>query len=302
MKVILTKLIKSIPFIGKWKINSEKYFALHAEPGKYNSPIVTWNEVLENNYYKTGLNTELKNINLNSDFQFDLLKEFESYSMIFPFQASKNNTHRYFYDNPMFAYIDGFFLFCFLNKFKPNRIIEIGSGYSSALMIDTFEMNQSKVEMTFIDPYTDRVDGLLSNSDFLVSKYMRIPVQKVDTDIYSNLKENDILFIDSSHIVKTAGDLNYIFFEILPLLNSGVIIHVHDIFFPFEYPEEWLKLGLCYNEAYFLRSFLMNNTNYEILFWNDYVLQNQPDFFKNKTAQTKARGGSFWMRKKKHNV
>ncbi len=241
-------------------------------------------------------------INLNSDFQFDLLKEFESYSMIFPFQASKNNTHRYFYDNPMFAYIDGFFLFCFLNKFKPNRIIEIGSGYSSALMIDTFEMNQSKVEMIFIDPYTDRVDELLSNSDFLVSKYMRIPVQKVDTDIYSNLKENDILFIDSSHIVKTAGDLNYIFFEILPLLNSGVIIHVHDIFFPFEYPEEWLKLGLCYNEAYFLRSFLMNNTNYEILFWNDYVLQNQPDFFKNKTAQTKARGGSFWMRKKKYNV
>ena len=156
--------------------------------------------------------------------------------------------------------------------------------------------------MTFIDPYTDRVDQLLSNSDFLVSKYMRIPVQKVDTDIYSNLKENDILFIDSSHIVKTAGDLNYIFFEILPLLNSGVIIHVHDIFFPFEYPEEWLKLGLCYNEAYFLRSFLMNNTNYEILFWNDYVLQNQPDFFKNKTTQTKARGGSFWMRKKKHNV
>jgi hypothetical protein len=222
--------------------------------------------------------------------------------MIFPFQVSKNNTHRYFYDNPMFAYIDGFFLFCFLNKFKPNRIIEIGSGYSSALMIDTFEMNQSKVEMTFIDPYTDRVDELLSNSDFLVSKYMRIPVQKVDTDIYSNLKENDILFIDSSHIVKTAGDLNYIFFEILPLLNSGVIIHVHDIFFPFEYPEEWLKLGLCYNEAYFLRSFLMNNTNYEILFWNDYVLQNQPDFFKNKTAQTSARGGSFWMRKKKHNV
>ena len=71
MKVILTKLIKSIPFIGKWKINSEKYFALHAEPGNYNSPIVTWNEVLENNYYKTGLNTELKNINLNSDFQFD---------------------------------------------------------------------------------------------------------------------------------------------------------------------------------------------------------------------------------------
>lgn len=302
MKVILTKLIKSIPFIGKWKINSEKYFALHAEPGKYNSPIVTWNEVLENNYYKTGLNTELKNINLNSDFQFDLLKEFESYSMIFPFQASKNNTHRYFYDNPMFAYIDGFFLFCFLNKFKPNRIIEIGSGYSSALMIDTFEMNKSKVEMIFIDPYTDRVDELLSNSDFLVSKYMRIPVQKVDADIYSNLKENDILFIDSSHIVKTAGDLNYIFFEILPLLNSGVIIHVHDIFFPFEYPEEWLKLGLCYNEAYFLRSFLMNNTNYEILFWNDYVLQNQPDFFKNKTAQTSARGGSFWMRKKKHNV
>lgn len=302
MKVILTKLIKSIPFIGKWKINSEKYFALYAEPGNYNSPIVTWNEVLENNYYKTGLNTELKDISLNSDFQFDLLKEFESYSMIFPFQASKNNTHRYFYDNPMFAYIDGLFLFCFLNKFKPNRIIEIGSGYSSALMIDTIEMYQSKVEMIFIDPYTDRVDQLLSNSDFLVSKYMRIPVQKVDTDIYSNLKENDILFIDSSHIVKTAGDLNYIFFEILPLLNSGVIIHVHDIFFPFEYPEEWLKLGLCYNEAYFLRSFLMNNTNYEILFWNDYVLQNQPDFFKNKTAQTKARGGSFWMRKKKHNV
>lgn len=193
MKNFLIKSIKSIPVIGRWKEYSEKYFALYAEPGKYNSPIVTWDEVKDNGYYSMSDNAELKDIELNTEKQFELLEQLSPYLKDFPFPAKQSPEFRYFYKNPMFAYNDGAVLYSFLNVFHPEKIIEVGSGYSSALMLDTFEKLQNKsVELTFIDPYTTRVDQLLSKSDLLVSKFIQIPVQKVDTEEYKKLKKNEI--------------------------------------------------------------------------------------------------------------
>lgn len=300
MNNILTKAIELIPFIGKWKKYSNKYFSLHAEPGCYNSPIVTVDEVNSNDYYQTSNKTQIRDINLNEIQQLELLIKFEPYLKSFPFPENKEVNFRYYSNNAMFRKIDGTIFYSFLNHFKPKQIIEIGSGYSSALALDTFEhIIKAPVALTFIDPYTDRVDKLLSKEDFLVTTYIREPIQKVKSEIFTSLSKNDILFIDSSHIVKTSGDLNFIFFEILPLLQSGVIIHIHDIFFPFEYPIEWIKAGLCYNEAYFLRSLLMNNDRYEILFWNDYIHQNHLPVFENKIKNIDSnRGGSIWIQKK----
>ncbi|MBM3452964.1 MAG: class I SAM-dependent methyltransferase [Bacteroidetes bacterium] len=299
MKKIIIRLIKSIPIIGTWKSYSEKYFALHAEPGKYNSPIVTWEEISDNGYYNISLGSKLKDIELNTDYQYNLLQDLKPWIVSFPFSEQKNHKYRYYSKNEMFIYNDGVLLYGVLNLFQPKKIIEVGSGYSSALMLDTCEEKMMNVKLTFIDPYTSRVDELFEKRDFLEINFVRTPVQKLGTQIYSDLEANDILFIDSSHIVKTSSDLNFIFFEILPTLRSGVLIHFHDIFFPFEYPEEWLKKGLCYNESYFLRTFLMNNDHYEIIFWNDYMVKTREDWFREiSPAFHDGQGGSIYLRKK----
>ena len=96
-------------------------------------------------------------------------------------------------------------------------------------------------------------------------------IQDISLDIFSELKKNDILFVDSSHVCKTGSDLNEIFFKILPLLPEGIYVHFHDIWWPFEYPSEWLLDNKwSWNEAYFLRAFLQYNNSFEIAFYNDY--------------------------------
>lgn len=79
------------------------------------------------------------------------------------------------------------------------------------------------------------------------------------------------MFVDSTHVSKTGSDVNYLFFEIIPRLNPGVIIHLHDIFYPFEYPHKWLKQGMVWNELFLLRSFLQYNDNYEILYFQNMI-------------------------------
>jgi hypothetical protein len=120
-----------------------------------------------------------------------------------------------------------------------------------------------------------------------------------DLDEDEELDENDILFLDTSHIVKTGNDVTYWLFNILPVLKPGVIIHIHDIFWPFEYSKEWIENQKCYNEIYFIRAFLMNNNDYEILFFNSYV-QNE---FKAKLIEIDLNlidnsGASLYLRKK----
>jgi len=113
------------------------------------------------------------------------------------------------------------------------------------------------------------------------------------------LKEDDILFIDSSHVSKIGSDLNYIFFEILPHLNSGVLIHFHDIFYPFEYPKKWiLERNMVFNENYILRAFLEYNSAFNILIFNDFLQYYYKDWFsENMPLCLKNQGQSIWLRK-----
>src|SRR4030095_14584076 len=110
------------------------------------------------------------------------------------------------------------------------------------------------VEFTFIEPCPERLIGLLTEEDMERVRIETNPVQRVDPTIFDSLEANDILFIDSSHIAKIGSDLLYIIFYVIPSLKKGVIIHFHDVLWPFEYPEKWLQEGRAWNEAYFLRS------------------------------------------------
>ncbi len=189
-----------------------------------------------------------------------------------PFPEQQTDGFRYYFENSQYSYNDAITLHGMLRSLGPKRLIEIGSGFSSALILDTNERYLSgSLSCNFIEPYIERLDALLRATDRNECRIYEARVQDVDLHIFSSLAANDVLFIDSSHVMKYGSDLEYILREVLPLLAPGVYIHFHDIFYPFEYPEAWIKAGHFWNECYMIRAFLANNTSYRIELFSDYI-------------------------------
>jgi hypothetical protein len=216
--------------------------------------------------------TSLQGINLNEEFQVRLCGNFARWYAEMPFPERKATGKRYHLDNPFFSFGDGIILYSFLREFQPGRVIEVGSGFSSAAMLDVNDAFMSRrVAFTFVEPFPDRLNSLLSDEDRKTCRVEIKPVQQVDLSLFQQLQENDILFIDSSHVGKIGSDLLHLLFEVLPRLNKGVIVHFHDIFWPFDYPLAWLEGGRAWNEAYFLRAFLQYNPAFELLYFNSFM-------------------------------
>jgi predicted O-methyltransferase YrrM len=208
---------------------------------------------------------------------------------------------RYYFNNDIYTYSDGIFLYSTIRKFQPKKIIEVGSGFSSALMMDTNDLFfNSSIELIFVEPYPDRLLSLFKAADHKKYTVIKKPVQDVPITLFEQLNENDILFIDSTHVSKTGSDVNFILFEILPILNKGVLIHFHDIFYPFEYPKEWVlnRKGFGWNEDYILRAFLSYNKSFEILAFNTFLEHYYEDWFQQEMPLCLInKGGSIWLRK-----
>jgi hypothetical protein len=129
------------------------------------------------------------------------------------------------------------------------------------------------------------------------------PIQHVDMSVVDRLVANDILFVDSSHVSKAGSDVNHILFELLPRLSPGVLVHFHDVLYPFEYPKEWFDLGISWNEVYALRAFLQYNCQFSIRFWNDFMMTFHADEIRRLMplcGQPPAFGvgGSLWLQKR----
>ena len=238
----------------------------------------------------------ISGIDLNLIKQNNLLAGFLGYVNEFQKYLSSNNKH-YNQDNVFFVLSDAFYLYCMIRKYKPNRIIEVGSGNSSALMVDINEIYfNNTIDITFIEPFTDRLASLIDIKEGGINM-IENKVQSVSLEVFNDLDENDILFIDSSHVSKFGSDLNYLFFSVIPGLAKGVIIHFHDIIYPFEYPKSWLKQGIYWNEAYMLRNFLAFNKHFEILLFNDFLVQKKMIPTHLQKSFLTASGGSIYLRK-----
>lgn len=201
-------------------------------------------------------------------------------------------------NNGMFSDGDAMVYHSMIRYYKPKRIIEIGSGWSTAIALDTIEMWHEDIrEITCIEPYPERLLSVVREEDRKIIDIKKNYVQDIPLDVFRQLSKNDILFIDSTHVIRAGGDVLYEFFEILPTLNPGVVIHFHDIFYPFRYPMEWIKQGRPYGEAYLLRAFLSKNTNYRIVFWEDYICQKYKAEYEKHRGDIPNTGSSFWMMK-----
>jgi predicted O-methyltransferase YrrM len=266
---------------------------LFAPPGHFYSPIVAKGS------RPAGMPVAPLEVDVRPEVQAVHFAAMAALAPQLPYLDEPNDRHRYVFRNPGFCYADALAYAQMLERFKPARVVEIGSGYSSAFLLDELDRTGLQAGVTFIEPYGDVVRGLMRARDFARVTLHEVFVQDVNLAVFRELAANDILFIDSSHVAKTGSDVLFLYFQVLPRLAPGVIIHIHDIFWPFEYPRGWVDAqNRSWNEAYLLRALLANNDAYAIEYWNDYWLQEHPaEVFTDAPRMLRERGGSIWLRK-----
>lgn len=209
--------------------------------------------------------------------------------------SSVNDPHKFYDNNNAFVGLDARSLFTMLHHLKPSKVIEVGSGFSSLL---TAEVNNkyfnNQIEFTVIEPYRDDLD--FENIPG-ITQVARALVQDIPVKFFKELQEGDILFIDGSHVSKTGSDVNYMLLEVLPQLNQGVVIHIHDIFIPNEYFKNWvMNQGMNWNEQYLVQAILQYSYAYKVLLSSAYSKAKYPHLVQNVYGQIRM-GGSLWIRK-----
>ncbi len=208
-------------------------------------------------------------------------------------------SHSFFTQNSQFSWLDSRLAFVLLRKWRPRNFIEMGSGFSSLLVAD--------INKRFLDFGCDVVCVEPYPRDFLkknvpgISSLIEAKVQDVPLSLFEKLNAGDVLFIDSSHVSKTGSDVNHLYFEVLPRLRKGVIVHIHDIFLPNEYLKEWVvEENRSWNEQYILRALLMFSSAFKVVFGSAYAYSVMPELLREALRFRDGRifgGGSFWIEK-----
>ncbi len=248
---------------------------VHVTPNHFYQPIPDTRELRlrRDSIWK---NSEMAGINMNKETQLRFLKEYFPIYCDEYIHFSRNKNQRSseftFSFGGGIAEVDAEVLYCMVRHFKPSTIIEIGSGSSTLLIAQACQLNkkEDKKDSRFItvDPYPPSV--IKGNIPGLTRSIPR-KVQELDIVFFRELKSGDILFIDSSHVSKIGSDVNYLYLEVLPRLNEGVIVHSHDIFLPSEYPEKWvMDKHIFWTEQYLLQAFLTYNSEFEVL-WGGHI-------------------------------
>ena len=279
---------------------SSNEYKLFVPPGHYYSPIPSLDYIAQHDSDIFGKTPrEIPGIDLREREQLKLLESLKPYYDELPFPSQKTESLRYFFENPSYSYSDAIFLYCMIRHARPKRITEVGSGYSSCLSLDTNELYfNNNIDVTLIEPYPDLLLSLIKEGDEQQIKLIRSNVQEVSLQTFLDLRANDILFIDSTHVSKVFSDVNYIFFEIMPSLAPGVLIHFHDIFYPFEYPRDWVYENKAWNELYLLRAFLQYNSVFRIILFNTFLEYFFKEYFEtNMPLCMRNPGGSIWIQK-----
>jgi predicted O-methyltransferase YrrM len=283
----------------------------HISPINFDEPIPDTRTLKDDLWQKQ---SELVGININEKGQIDLLSLFSSRFKKEYESLPRDQTpipYQYYVRNRCFGTVDGEILYCMIRYFKPRKIIEVGSGYSTYLsaqaLLENRGENNVECELTAIDPYPNDV---LKAGFRGLSKLMPTQVQDIPLSEFDKLNENDILFIDSSHVLKIGSDVQYEYLEIMPRLKKGVIIHIHDIILPAEYFKRWItKDFMFFNEQYLLQAFLAFNNSFEVQWAASYMHLKHSDkleaaFSSYKSALASYKRdetwpGSFWIRKTK---
>jgi hypothetical protein len=262
-------------------------------PYHYYQPIIK-EEMLSKDY--DTIKDPLFGINLREKEQLKLITNFEFKNELENISKSKTDDVNPYFENDSLNMLDSSTLYSMIRHFKPNRVIEIGGGISTKFINLALEQNtketNNKAEHICIEPY---------EQPFLEKigiKVIRERVEKLDVSFFSKLSKNDVLFIDSSHIIRTKGDVVFEYLNVIPSLNKGVIVHSHDIFLPWDYPKKWIEDNLWFwNEQYLLQALISNSSRYGVLLTNNFLSKTYPNRLREcfpMLSKNNLEGGSFW--------
>jgi Methyltransferase domain len=198
--------------------------------------------------------------------------------------------------NPNFSALDAWFLQGVLRHLRPARVIEVGCGYSSLV---TAHVNREcfggGVDVTCIEPYPP---DFLTEGVAGIARVIPTPVQDVPLDAFAALEAGDVLFIDTSHVIKTGNDVKFLYHEVVPRLQPGVAVHIHDIFLPFDYPPDWVLGGRAWNEQYLVESFLAFNPEFEVMLGVGWLCAFHREAVADAAGDAAlGGGGSLWIRR-----
>ena len=281
-----------------WRIVRDRS-VLHVPPGHPYSPIPSESDRSRAVTISGTGRREIPLVDLRDDQQWALLAALQPEYPETAQWLGSDEPRRFALDNTWFAGSDAVCFALMLRHLRPRRLVEVGSGYSSALALDIDETFLSgSTRFTFIDPDVARLRSLLVVGDDggavggraadrsrgggaadAARVIIQSEVQDVPLDVFTELGDGDILAIDSSHVARAGSDVSHLLFEVLPALAPGVLVHIHDIFHPFEYPQRWLSAGVALNEAYALHALLQSNERLAIVLWNHYLIRFQREWF-----------------------
>lgn len=255
--------------------------------------------------------SEMVGVEMNDAAQLALMKDvlprhLAEFREQFSVTDAKERTEFYLLNGSYMA-VDAHVYYSLIRETKPKRIVEIGTGYSTILACHAGKLNKEQYGfapvITAIDPYPWEVfkDGLAGLDEVVPKK-----VQDVPLDVFTSLEAGDILFIDSTHALRSGSDVQYEFLEILPRLKPGVLVHVHDVSLPMPYPKVYYDTQTYWNEQYLLQAFLAYSSRFEVVWAGNYMLINHPDvtletfpeFKLMKDKWTSSEPTAFWMRSK----
>ena len=301
---VVPHCLQSKEFREIFRIWERKGF--HVTPVHFYQPIPNTQNLPEALWDKP---SELVGVDMNESTQLDLLRKhfpgFRNEYERFPIEPAGKLNHLNL-NNGLFSGTDALIAYCMVRHFQPRLIVEIGSGFSSLFLGEAAAKN-NRSAIICIEPFPRE---FLRQGFPGLERLIEKKVEDIDLEFFSQLQSGDILFIDSSHTVKIGGDVNYLFLEVLPRLKPGVIVHIHDIFLPYEYRQDWVTNRFRFwNEQYLLQAFLTFNSEFEVLMANRFLSHRYLGDLKDAFPSLKKLeatfpnsvgwgGGSFWMRRR----
>jgi len=282
----------------------------HITPVDFYYPVPDTRELMKNHPRP---NRTVPGIDFRPEFQHQFLTEiapqFAHEYNAFP--LTKPTPHKsgilpdntFYIENDAFVGIDPHAYHVMIRHFKPRTIIEVGAGNSTLLGSQASRLNKHTRYIS-IDPYYTYTTSCPSHSKERscggIVESIQHNVEDLPINFFKQLQKNDILFIDSSHVIRASGDVCFLILEILPILEKGVIIHLHDIYLPFDYSKNLLvNIHYFWTEQYLLQAYLINNPTVEVMFGSKFVLDRYRDDVKRTFPNIRDYDGSasFWIRK-----
>ena len=283
-RTVPTRAAHHLLFLAQSRPEISDRWGYHIRPIHYYEPIPDFRAITAEQIKRK---RAFPAIDFRLDAQRTLLNELSTY-------RDELITLDFDFNNGFFSGFDAAVYYSLIRHLQPRRIIEIGGGYSTRIAATALAANQQG-SLTCIEPYPEERLSRANLKLELITKR----VEEIDVDFFSRLEANDILFIDSSHTVKFGSDVCYEFLEIMPRLARGVWVHVHDIFFPQDYPAEWLmNRRMALNEQYLLEAFLAFSKTFSVELANYWLcLEHLDDTARLWSNASNNPASSFWMKR-----